>query len=208
MQNVRNMRQIARNNTTFTKDGWQVNKQSLYDIQPYAIGGQTQLSFFQSPVGQGGKTLSDTNLTLAGQLPSNQKFLVEDIQIWFNSGASPAILGGTFGVQLNDAWIVYKAGNLKMTIGAREILQEAPLGRFPCANKLESDSSQAGIANGVIVTGNAGGRIYKLDQTDVWIPSTTAFSVQTSWPEGVQPLVSGVAGRIGVILSGYMYNRI
>ncbi|MGZ7265373.1 hypothetical protein ACXWP3_09695, partial [Streptococcus pyogenes] len=48
------------------RPGWEAIKQSLYDYQAYAAAGQTNLTFFALPVGQSSKTLSDTNMTLAG----------------------------------------------------------------------------------------------------------------------------------------------
>ena len=56
---------------------------SLYDFTTYAAAGQTALSFFQSPVGQAGKTAQDTNMDLAGQIPKGQNFIVESIAVEF-----------------------------------------------------------------------------------------------------------------------------
>ncbi len=59
-------------------------RQTLYDSAAYAAAGQTQLQFFQIPQGQSSKTIADTNMKSAGQLPQPQHFLVESIEIHFS----------------------------------------------------------------------------------------------------------------------------
>ena len=44
-------------------------RQSLFDFQVYGAAGQTSLAFFQVPIGQGGKTIDDTNMEIQGALP-------------------------------------------------------------------------------------------------------------------------------------------
>ena len=72
------------------REGWEGVTNTLYDSIAYAAAGQTQLTFFALPVGQGTglgggtKTLSDTNMTIAGSLPANQEFLVQSIELMFN----------------------------------------------------------------------------------------------------------------------------
>mgnify|MGYP000960570814 FL=1 len=45
-------------------------RQPIYDTVTYAAAGQTNLTFFALPIGQGGKTKVDTNMTTAGSLPA------------------------------------------------------------------------------------------------------------------------------------------
>src|SRR5690606_31817872 len=120
------------------REGWEVIKQTLYDFQPYDSLGHNQLTFFALPLGRCGKTLSDTNMTLAGQLPTNQEFLVTSCEVHFypstptpsgptalpaDGAESPASLADI----VNDTYIFYRSGNLQMIVGSKPYLQEAPL---------------------------------------------------------------------------------
>ena len=200
------------------RPGWEAIKQSLYDYQAYQAAGQSQLSFFQQPVGQASKTLSDTNMTLAGQLPKNQEFLVTSIEVWFVP-STPTVAAGMpsfFGAQLaqtliNDSYIVGRAGNLNLTIGAKPYLQESPLGRFPAKayftlNAALADATTAGAALQTRTGyGQWSGRPYLLDPAPLLLPENQNFSVSLNWPEGVQAITN--PGRIGVILDGILYRR-
>jgi len=200
------------------RPGWEAVKQSLYDYQAYAAAGQTNLSFFALPVGQSSKTLSDTNMTLAGQLPKNQEFLVTSIEVWFvpTTPTVAAAMPSFFGAQaaqviINDSYIVGRAGNLNLTIGAKPYLQEAPLGRFPAKAYFDMSAalSDATTAAAALQTrtgyGRWAGRPYLLDPAPLLLPENQNFSVTLNWPEGVQAISN--PGRIGVILDGILYRR-
>ncbi|MDE2020669.1 MAG: hypothetical protein KGJ13_10070, partial [Patescibacteria group bacterium] len=119
------------------RQGWEGITNSLYDSAAYAAAGTPQLSFFNLPLGQGvgvgggAKTLSDTNMTLAGQMPANQEFLVQSIEVIFYpsvpnvAAAMPAAYGaGAVATSVNDSWLFHRSGNLTFTIGAKSYLQE------------------------------------------------------------------------------------
>lgn len=197
--------------------GWEAVRQSLYDYQVYAAAGQSQLSFFVSPVG-GTRTASDTNMTLAGQLPKNQEFLVQSVEVFFTpttptvAAQMPASFGAQAAAQIvNDSFIVGRSGNLTFTIGSKPYLQDAPLGRFPqkayfCVEGAAADTSTAGVnLQSRIVYGHWGGRPYLLDPAPLLLPENQNFAVTLSWPEGAQAITS--PGRIGVILDGILYRR-
>lgn len=199
------------------REGWEAIRQSLYDYQVYAAAGQSQLSFFTSPLG-GTRTLTDTNMTLAGQLPKNQEFLIQSIEVFFSPttptvvAQMPAAFGAAAIAQVvNDAYIVGRGGNLVLTIGSKPYLQEAPLGRFPQKASFgvegaASDTSTAGASlQARIVFGKWQGRPYLLDPAPLLLPENQNFSVALSWPEGVQAITN--PGRIGVILDGILYRR-
>lgn len=200
------------------REGWEAIRQSLYDYQAYAAAGQSQLTFFALPVGQGGKTNSDTNMTLAGQLPKNQEFLIQSIEVFF-SPTTPTVaaqMPAAFGAQaiaqiVNDSYIVGRAGNLVLTIGSKPYLQEAPLGRFPqkaafTVDGALSDVTTAGAnLQSRMAFGQWRGRPYLLDPAPLLLPENQNFSVSLNWPEGVQAITN--PGRIGVILDGILYRR-
>lgn len=218
MRNVPNRAALGRYNVN--RPGWEAIRQSLYDFTTYAAAGQTQLTFFALPVGQGGKTLSDTNMTLAGQLPANQEFLVNSIEIYFrpttpapsSSTNDPVVAAPVLATHINDSYLVSRTGNLNMVIGSKPYLQESPLGRFPPKTDFRVDSALA-LATTVaadsiesrIAVANWGGRPYLLSPTDLRIVSTQNFSVTLNWPEGVQAIAN--AARIGVVLDGFLYRR-
>lgn len=200
------------------RPGWEAIRQSLYDYTAYAAAGQATLAFFQQPVGQSGKTQSDTNMTLAGQLPKNQEFLIQSIEVFF-SPTTPTVaaqMPAAFGAQaaaaiINDSYIVGRAGNLSLVIGSKPYLQEAPLGRFPqkaafTVDGALSDATTAGAAlQGRNAFGQWRGRPYLLDPAPLLLPENQNFSVSLNWPEGVQAISN--PGRIGVILDGILYRR-
>lgn len=216
-RNALNRGAVRAQYTTF-REGWNAYRQSLYDFTAYAAAGQTQLSFFSVPVGQSGKTYSDTNMQLAGQLPLNQEFLVQSIEVVFypNSAGTAAQLPSATAAtsaaiqRINDTNIVGRTGNLRFFVGQRDVLQEAPIGRFPPKHYFELSAALAEtITSTELRTGDAhwAGRPYLLAPAEIMLQGNVAFGVQINWPEGVQALPSGLAGRIGVILDGILYSK-
>lgn len=200
------------------RPGWEAIRQSLYDFQAYAAAGQSTLTFFALPIGQSGKTQSDTNMTLAGQLPKNQEFLIQSIEVFFSpttptvAAQMPAAFGAQVAAQIiNDSYIVGRAGNLVLTIGSKPYLQEAPLGRFPQKAAFTVDGAAADVSTAGasfqtrFAFGQWRGRPYLLDPAPLLLPENQNFSVSLNWPEGVQAITN--PGRIGVILDGILYRR-
>lgn len=206
------------------REGWECIKQTMYDTAQYIALGQTQLSFFSTPVGQGAgwaggvKTLSDTNMTLAGQLPTNQEFLIESIDVAFYpatptvAAAMPAAFGAqAAAVSVNDAYIFRRSGNLNLTIGSKPYLQEAPLMKFPAKADFEVNAALADVTSAAanlqsrIAYAKSRGRPYFLSPASVLLTSNQNFSVTLSWPEGLQAISN--PARVVVSLDGYLYRR-
>ncbi len=200
------------------RPGWEAIKQSLYDFQAYQAAGVNQLTFFANPVGQGGKTLSDTNLNLAGQLPKNQEFLLQSIEVVFlpTTPTVAAQMPGAFGAQaaaaiLNDAYIFGRSGNLTLMVGSKPYLQEAPLGRFPQKAHFSFDGAVADVTTAGanlqsrMAFGFWTGRPYMLDPAPLLLVENQNFSITLNWPEGVQAIAN--PARVGVILDGILYRR-
>lgn len=205
------------------RDGWEGITQTLYDSAAYAAAGATQLNFFNTPVGQGtgfgggAKTLTDTNMTLAGQMPANQEFLIQSVEILFEpttptvAAQMPAVQGAdATAAIINDAYIFRRAGNLTLTIGAKAYLQEAPLMKFPAKSDFWLSAALAGgnvtAANlsQRIAYGTAKGRPYLL-KAPLRLVSNQNFSVSLNWPEGLQAITN--PARITVTLDGVFYRR-
>ncbi|MDE2019679.1 MAG: hypothetical protein KGJ13_05040 [Patescibacteria group bacterium] len=205
------------------REGWEAITNSLYDSAAYPAAGTTQLSFFNLPLGQGTgfgggtKTLSDTNMTLAGQMPANQEFLIQRVEVRFFptvpavAAANPSAVGAPAAAALvNDSYLAAHTGNLTLTIGSKPYLQEAPLLKFaPCTNfrvnGAQSDSSTAGAGQNVrTVFAYWEGRPYIL-KAPLRLVSNQNFGVTLNWPEGVQAITN--PARIFLSLEGVFYRR-
>lgn len=206
------------------RDGWEAITNTLYDSTAYAAAGQTQLQFFSTPVGQGtgfgggAKTYSDTNMTLAGQLPANQEFLIQSLEILFDpttptvAAAMPASLDAAANaaqVIINDAYIFWRAGNLTLTIGSKPYCQEGPLMKFPPKAWFELHAALASSTTAdtkALKTGFATsrGRPYLL-KAPLRLVSSQNFGVSLNWPEGLQTISN--PARITVSLDGVLYRR-
>jgi hypothetical protein len=192
-------------------------RQTLYDFQTYAAAGQTSLSFFQVPLGQGGKTIADTNIEVAGSLPQPKHFLVESIEVYFFPGVNPVTVNTTIAESefSNDVYTFTKSGSLNFFIGSKTYLEEAPIGRFPPKVKVEADFAvalefkQAAAANAEeIVTMDlayACGRPYFINPATLLIP-TQNFKGSLNWPAAVA-LPSGQDARVGVVFDGVLYRQ-
>ena len=185
-------------------------RQTLYDFQTYASAGQTSLTFFQVPQGQGGKTLDDTNMELAGSLPSPKRFLLQSIEVYFFPGPFPSTLSApAVSDFVNDTYEVAMSGFLKFFIGSKDYLIEAPIGRFPQKTHLygwsgASDSTTAGATQAVNNSyANFAGRPYRINP-EILIEPTQNFNVSLNWAAAVG--ISANA-RIGVVLDGILYRN-
>ena len=194
-------------------------RQTLYDFQTYDAAGQTQLQFFQQPKGQGGKTLNDTNMTIAGMLPRPQAFLIQSVEIYLlpdlDVGTDASAITSPVASEFsNDVYTVSKSGHLVLRIGSKDYLQEAPIGRFPPKTNLKVENSASlgaepagvGVDNMAIQYDYAafGGRPYFVDPW-LLLEANQDFAVELNWAAAV-PLPSGVDARIGVVMDGILYR--
>lgn len=188
-------------------------RSSLYDTLAYAQAGQTQLQFFQTPKGQSGKTLADTNMTLAGTLASPQSFLVETVELMFFPGALPSIETAAntpaASAFINDTYKFFKPGGwLELFIGSKAYLDEAPLLKFPprCGlSGFSALSDAASTATTSTQTGyaSAGGPVYELDPPILLVP-TQNFVITLNWPTAV---ALSAAGTVVCQLGGILYRN-
>lgn len=201
------------------RPGWEKIRQSFYDRLTYLAAGQSVLQFFQQPAGQGGKTKSDTNMTLAGQLPKNQVFLVQGIEIFFfpTTPSVAADLPAAFGAgqaadSINDVYVFHRFGNLELFIGSKSYLQEAPLGKFPSSRNFHIEAALADATTAAanlqsrIAYASSVGRPYALTPPVLLIENQN-FSLSLNWPEGLQALPSGNPAVVHASLEGIQVRR-
>ncbi|MCP4410658.1 MAG: hypothetical protein GY807_23540 [Gammaproteobacteria bacterium] len=178
----------------------------LYDYQIYPLGGVNELIFFQVPQGQAGKTLDDTNLEIAGSLPAPKEFAVTSIQVAFYPAAVP---GRTAAAEIasnwNDVYNLSQSGHLRLFIGSKEYVVDAPIGKFPPRWWIRGSdavaTTDAAVSN-IIDYATFGGPIYEVVPYRL-IP-TQNFSVTLRFANGLVPITAD--SRIGVILGGFMYR--
>lgn len=186
-------------------------KWNLYDSLAYAAAGQSQLQFFQTPQGQGGKTLADTNMTSAGQLASPQSFLIQTIELFFFPGEVISTYGAaTASTFVNDTYKFFSSKAwLELYIGSKAYLDEAPLMKFPPRNGLSgfaggSDTTTA-AASGQTLTAYAsgGGPIFEVNPPLLLVP-TQNFKITLNWPALVTVTNAAV---VYVNMGGVLYRN-
>lgn len=187
--------------------------QPVYDVLDYAGAGVQQLRFFQNPVGQNGRTFSDTNMLSAGAFPAPQQFLATEITVEILPGVLPSRIGGAdvgAAAFLDDMYTLSTAGVVELNIGSKNMLRDSPLGKFPPTQRLEvaaalADTTTAG-ANRVSAINYAApaGLVYQM--TPRVIPWAQNFDVSLLFPGGLVPLPSGQDARIRCTLNGYLYR--
>ena len=211
---IPNAAQLASYGVT-NADQYEGATQSLYDFQAYPVGGATSFNFFAVPQGSGGKTFDDTNMILAAQIPAQQIFLVQAVEVHFYptvpavTAQNPAVFGAQAAALLvNDVYAVEHAGNLLFTIGSKSYLQEAPLLRMPpkahfALNAAVTDTTPAAASSqSRIAYAWAAGTPYNLSAFLKLAPNMS-FAVVIGFNTAVA--VSN-AGRIGVVLPGVLYR--
>jgi len=209
-------------------------RQSLYDHLLYPTAGMNQLNFFALPQGQGvtsalggvvgsTKTIADTNMDNSGMLPAGKSFLLTSVEVAFYAGtvntantftqAVPSVFAAVAAAavagQINDIATFYLSGSLKLFIGSKTYLEEAPLMRFPPKSQLTLDaavaSNSATTAEVALASAKISGRPYMVEPP-IYLENNQNFVVQLNWP-GAVATPSGFNGRVGVILDGYLYRN-
>lgn len=210
----------------------EVIKQTLYDFQLYAAAGTNQLSFFQQPIGAGvttalgavvgsTKSIADTNMQLAGQLPSGMAYKIESIEVIFLAGSVSTAATYTaqalsmFAVAaaaavaaaINDVNTFYQSGVLELNVLQKNYLRETPLMKFPPKAHLDLSAAvstnSATVGEVATILAKASGRPYYMDVCPITIKPALAFDVTLKWP-GVVATPSTFNGRVGVTLDGLM----
>lgn len=185
--------------------------QPFYDRLSYAAAGQTELVFFQNPVGQNSKTLEDTNMRAAGQIPAPQQFLCTQVCVDFVPGVNPFSIAGTVADSteyLADVWTFFKSGWLELNVGSKNQLTDAPVGKFPPTHVLEVTAAVSGTTTADTVVSSinyASNKGVMYDITPINIPWAQNFDVSLRYNTAV-PLPSNTIGKVRVTLNGFLYR--
>jgi hypothetical protein len=154
--------------------------QPLYDKLTVLAAGTTSLRFFSTPIGQAAKTLSDTNMTIAGMLPSPQSFQVYAIAIKLSAAVITA-----------DAKLIVRTGVLDFQIGAKSWFQiplELTSGGAGLAGM--SDLGAATPNNTVVTNGTPDPRAMIVLTKPINILENENFAGVVSWPAAITPSVN------------------
>lgn len=102
---------------------------TYYDANPLAVATLTN-RYFTNPLGSGGKTLAQTNLTQAGAIPQGQHMTIRAIKIFYRTAAAKATADvQSFYTMLEQTTVSVKLQN-KETMGQwtlQELLGAATL---------------------------------------------------------------------------------
>jgi len=205
----------------------------LYDSLAYPSAGQSQLSFFTQPQGQGTssapgagavvKTIFDTNMITNNQLSLGNEFYAIGSETLFFPGVNNATSttaafglepGGSVAVASagefwNDVYNVGNGGIKVLTVGTdRSYIKDGPLNLFPPATRL---AGVAALASGDTATTAAqisyavwSGEPYTL--VPIYIQSTQQFTLQVTFAALI-PTPSAQPARIIERLRGYLIRQ-
>lgn len=222
----------------FVPDAIEAIRQPLYDRLPYPTAGVAgQLRFFQAPQGQGNstaiggtglvKTLDDTNMVAAGQLPMPQAFLATSIEIiieggsistanaWspvdiaFLTNASAAAVSAVPALAaVNDTHRIAIGGWLSFDVGSKPVLQQSRLDSFPPKSFVSPDAAIAQSGNlgyGGVALARAVGRPFYLNPP-ILLQANVNFVVTLNWNVAVAT-TTGLNARVMVRLDGILYRN-
>jgi len=167
----------------------------LYDYQQKTAAATQVQRFFSTPNGSNGKTEADTNLTLNGQLPKGQAFVVTGVQVEY----FPDIDINTEAAEsqyADDILKFYSSGYLDFKIGSASYVQQGNLMKFPPINRLAIASGSATQK----LYGVATGREY--NTINLLLESSQDFSVELR-----DLAATSTTGKIGVTLNGILYRN-
>jgi hypothetical protein len=217
MANAKSVAQVQSEFGVNLPGQWEAIPWVLYDYQAYAAAGASQLSFFQAPVGQSGKTYEDTNMVLAGQLSKNNAFLIHAIEVAFwptvpgVAADNPAAFGAEAIANIvNDVYAINHSGYLQLTVNNKVYMTDGPLGQFPSKRNMElsaalADASTAGAdLQSRIAYAYNGGDQRQWGDLPIFLEESQSFGVTLNWPNG-KAVVTNPA-RIGIRMAGTLYR--
>jgi hypothetical protein len=193
-----------------------------YDTATIPAAGSLSLTYFQIPIGQGQsvfgaagvtKSLADTNMDLAGQLPAGYNFRILGFR------CQPAFnMVGSVGAAISsgDAGAWSFGGVFQFTIASKPYLRvpldtiPAGMGPFGVTQSNVAASTSSLTAHGWPALSNA----FTIGKKPLDLSQTQNFSVNLSWPIVVpvtttKPTAAATPGLfVRVYLDGFLYRPI
>jgi hypothetical protein len=171
--------------------------QPLYDSEQIPMAGTTSLRFFTVPLGQNfqsglrAKTIGDTNMTLAGQLPNPYTHRVYGFRLAF-----------LWNIPQADIVIAINTAGFEFNVGAKPFLQ-VPARTIPGGNGVYGFYTQAAAATAAILNNGwpSSDNIYKIGRQPQTLSPTENFNIVMTWP-AVQAL--SAAQTVTVYLEGVL----
>lgn len=222
----------------FSPDQVVATRQPLYDRLVYDDAGIAgQLRFFQQQLGTGNssaiggtgtvKTLDDTNMVAAGQLPSPQAFLATSIEVLcepgsistanafspldtaFLTNASAASVGLVPALNgINDINRILMGAWLRFEVGSAEYLTASRLDTFPPKSYIAPDASIAQsvqLGHAGVAAARAVGRPFFINPPILLMPNVN-FVITLNWAVAVAT-PTGMNARLTVRLDGIQYRK-
>jgi hypothetical protein len=176
--------------------------QPFYDyieVDTTAITPSTK--FFQVPQGQNGKSIIDTNMELAGNLPKGQAFLVTGISVEVLPNEGLSVTGDSeFG---DIMYSILRSGALVFTVGSKDYVVQGNLMKFPPKNLLQRDTAASGYASAFVMDyAQADGEFFSI--VPILLESSQNFSVTL---KDIAATQASNDVRIGVHLEGILYRN-
>lgn len=188
-----------------------VTVQPLYDTATIVAAGTTQLAYFATPLGQGtgafaaagAKTLADTNMDLAGQLPSGQNFKV----LGFRAQPAFTLTQADATKWSAGAWFVF-------TVGQKPYLR-VPVDTLPAGTGPSGFFTQAVAANASLASHGWPSlqNSYTIGKKPLDLSSTTNFGAFIQWATAVAvtstaPAQPAAGLPVRVYLDGFFYRAV
>lgn len=173
--------------------------QPLYDEVQVATNQSQPLNVFVTPVGQGGKTLVNTNLRQAGGLPSPNEFYLRGFCVFPVPRAfttAPAV------TDITDLQQVLRLAIWAFYIGTNgRKLVEAPSHCFPAGFGVEGFITTGGATSGNVahVIGNGQRRLdnkFGLADYAEKLNATESFTGQFSFPNGTLSISNAISLQV------------
>jgi hypothetical protein len=183
---------------TYSAQGAEKLDYSYFDSHVLAATG-TEVSMFQSPIGAGGKTISDTNMSLGGTLPRGQNFKIRAIRAEILGHAAYA----TATIMLLYNWM--RTVTVRLFITGKDALYSKPLTEvmgIPMLINVIPTAAGDNIGNLSL------GRFLGINPLNVPITfaELTNFEVRLNWPTAIGATAI-VGDIIRISLNGILLRR-
>jgi hypothetical protein len=181
--------------------------QPMFDSAPID-GGPYDRQFFCTPVGCNGKRMEETNMYLAGQMPTGNELLITQIGVYFVPNSK-----GRFSSWKSDAEDTLKVlgcGMLTFEVMNRRYLQLAPLAALPPGFPMYWAHDEAALSKLLVPTVAEGEKVDKFPgapgfkMTPIYIIAGQSFSVRLHTEER---FTLNSRGKLGVILYGQLLRE-